>query len=85
MTTNDEVREVFKTVVGDAKAVEGVGDDTPLEDVIMIDSLVLLKAMVALEEKFKVKFEGNVEEILSNIGTIAAYIDSRRASPNGGK
>ncbi|MFA6564055.1 MAG: acyl carrier protein [Verrucomicrobiia bacterium] len=77
-TVKKKVAEVIQEVLGAETGLAGLDPKTPLKAVSAIDSLTALRIMVALENKFKLKFEAsNLEETFHSVETLARYIEAR--------
>ena len=69
----NQIRECFQKEL--RNDLSELSNQEQLKDVAMIDSLVLFKIMVELENRFKIKFDiDSLEEVFHTIDTIAEYI-----------
>ena len=74
-----EVRRLVAEVVGPA-ALQGVEDDTPLFEQMVVDSLHLVAIVAALEEQFclTVQPEDLVPDNFATLDQIARFVGAKR-------
>lgn len=73
-----KVLEVIREVLGEGADLTGMDPNTPLNEVSAIDSLSALRIMVALENRFRIKFDlDSLDETFHSVGTLARYIEAK--------
>jgi acyl carrier protein len=78
----DYVRGLVADVVG-AAALEGINDDTPLFEEMVVDSLHLVAIVTALEEQFRftVQPEDLIPDNFGSLHQIAQFVAAKRGDP----
>ncbi len=73
-----EVRNFLNTNL--SGGAESIQDDTKLISTRLIDSILALRLVSHLEEKFKIEFEAHevTQENLETIDRIAEFVESKR-------
>lgn len=74
-STKEMLQEVFRDVFDDEEIV--IGDDTTADDIESWDSLTHVQLIVAVEEKFHVKFSTVEVMKLKNVGEFIKLIDRK--------
>jgi acyl carrier protein len=82
--TLEDVKSVLASVLGIEDRVDSLAADTQLFGALPeLDSMAVVELVVALEQKFDVKFDDDevTGEVFETLGTLAALIDAKRARP----
>lgn len=74
-----EIRNFLKANIAGGGA-DSIQDDTKLISTRMVDSIIALRLVSHLEEKFNVEFEAHEvnQDNLESINQIAAFVESKR-------
>jgi acyl carrier protein len=78
----DEVRSVVVSILGIEDRAAGLGASTPLlGSVPELDSMAVLELVAAIEERFAIPIDDEdvTEELFETLGSLAAFVDARRA------
>ncbi|MEI8349921.1 MAG: acyl carrier protein [Candidatus Omnitrophota bacterium] len=74
----DRIKKVFQTNVANTSDLSDVYLGIHFKKIVSLDSLALLRIMVALEKEFKIKFDlDSLGEVFRDIHTIETYILSK--------
>jgi len=74
----ERIKKVFAAHMGSASDLADVYSGVRFKRIASLDSLVLLRIMVALEKEFKMKFDlDSLEKVFNDIHAIEAYILSK--------
>ncbi|HEY7224960.1 MAG TPA: acyl carrier protein [Micromonosporaceae bacterium] len=79
--TIEDVKSVLGTVLGIEDRVGGLHADTQLFGALPeLDSMAVVELVVALEQKFGVKFDDDevTGEVFETLGSLSALIDAKR-------
>lgn len=75
MDTREMLQEVFRDVFDDDEII--ISDSTTADDIEAWDSLTHVQLIVAVEEKFHIKFSTVEVMKLKNVGEFISLIDSK--------
>jgi acyl carrier protein len=78
----DDIKAVIRTFLATNLSLPGdsIANDTKLISTRMVDSIIALRLVSHLEEKFNVEFEAHevTQENLDTIDAIARFVESKR-------
>jgi len=80
--TIDDVKSVLASVLGIEDRVDSLTPQTELFGALPeLDSMAVVELVVALEQKFGVKFDDDevTGEVFETLGSLAALIDAKRS------
>lgn len=80
LTVQERVRELFNEHFG-TETMEDVQDDTKLgHPEAVLDSLDMVEALMAVEDRFEIEIPDDDGENLRTLGQITAYLERRGCS-----
>ena len=80
MSLDDIKSEIRTFLTTHLPSSDTIQDDTQLISTRIVDSIIALRLVSHLEEKFNVEFEAHEvnQENLNTINTLAAFVESKR-------
>lgn len=78
IAVEQRIGDVIREVLGDGVDSARLDPKTPLKNVTVLDSLSMLRLMVAIEAEFKLKFDAaDLERAFHSIETLSRHIEAR--------